>query len=496
LTNDKNLYQAGVFGGARIDDVVETAKRLRGQLMSGPNKVDLVVPMTHQVIAQDRDMARLDLGFPLLVGGHDHDVYVEKVNDVQIVKVGADATYAAIIDITWPTSSVPGDRPHIRAELLDTSVFAAAENVEERVRHHMRVVEAMEKARLARIPPGIRMKSIGMRREPTTVGVFVATAIRNGVRAAGNSCDGAMIDAGAIRANKEYPPDLEYFTYGDLKKEIPFDTEIAVIPLSGKVVKAAVEYSRAKSFLSPPQETGGYLQVDEDMEWDSHGNVLLKIGGKPLEPEKMYNIAVVLLSLHGMNKNQPLIDWSEEHADLVPPTDSARPAKNLIIDFYCKEIWRGLQALMSFDEIDEDASGELTAEEVRSVACRILGQDVPDIMVRSGKEGTGRRGSGSKENTSQRKRKEGIQRRMQFTSPSNDLGRSKTLSMQLISIAQAPFREPSSKSSSPLQFALCPPICCRQNRPRNQRGSSSSVLPAVARELNPLGLWPRIIWCT
>ncbi len=32
-----------------------------------------------QIMADDREMARLKMGFPLICGAHDHDPYMEKV---------------------------------------------------------------------------------------------------------------------------------------------------------------------------------------------------------------------------------------------------------------------------------------------------------------------------------------------------------------------------------------------------------------------------------
>jgi hypothetical protein len=43
-------------------------------------------------MAEDRALARMGLGFPLLVGGHDHDPYDEIVDGCRIVKTGCDAT--------------------------------------------------------------------------------------------------------------------------------------------------------------------------------------------------------------------------------------------------------------------------------------------------------------------------------------------------------------------------------------------------------------------
>ncbi len=141
-----------------------------------------------------------------------------------------------------------------------------------------------------------------MRREPTSLGTFLCSLLRDGLRCA-VACDGVMMDAGSIRRNYVYPPDYAQFTYGDLKKvvflarassralwrapcgraisirgcsrfgkheprraraqEIPFDTEMVVVSLPGQVVMDAVRASRERALLDPPQDWGGYMQLDD-----------------------------------------------------------------------------------------------------------------------------------------------------------------------------------------------------------------------------------------
>ncbi len=48
LTDDRALYRPGAFNGAVISDVAESADRLQ-QLLYQQHRVDLVIPMTHQV---------------------------------------------------------------------------------------------------------------------------------------------------------------------------------------------------------------------------------------------------------------------------------------------------------------------------------------------------------------------------------------------------------------------------------------------------------------
>jgi hypothetical protein len=79
--------------------------------------------MLWQVMAEDREMARQKLGFPLLVAAHDHDAYVEQLEGCWIVKTGCDASQAAIIDISWPSADTPGDKPEVEVKLVKCSEY-------------------------------------------------------------------------------------------------------------------------------------------------------------------------------------------------------------------------------------------------------------------------------------------------------------------------------------------------------------------------------------
>eukprot|EP00961_Rhodomonas_salina_P154468 2080675-Rhodomonas_salina.1 len=78
LTEDPAIYVPGSFNGATILPVADTAEHLRKDLC-GQN-IDLIIPMTHQTMARDREFARRfhdpaaenGNAFPLVLGGHDH----------------------------------------------------------------------------------------------------------------------------------------------------------------------------------------------------------------------------------------------------------------------------------------------------------------------------------------------------------------------------------------------------------------------------------------
>eukprot|EP00971_Amphidinium_carterae_P029754 585543-Amphidinium_carterae.1 len=70
---------------------------------------DLFLPMTHQVIAADRDMAaalakrepEIAARTPVFLAGHDHELFVDESGKTTIVKVGQNGERVGFIDIYW-----------------------------------------------------------------------------------------------------------------------------------------------------------------------------------------------------------------------------------------------------------------------------------------------------------------------------------------------------------------------------------------------------------
>jgi 2',3'-cyclic-nucleotide 2'-phosphodiesterase (5'-nucleotidase family) len=54
-------------------------------------KPDIIVPMTHQNMPFDRELAEMEVGFPVIIGGHDHELYSETVKGAKIIKVSKSA---------------------------------------------------------------------------------------------------------------------------------------------------------------------------------------------------------------------------------------------------------------------------------------------------------------------------------------------------------------------------------------------------------------------
>ncbi|MFO0662282.1 MAG: 5'-nucleotidase C-terminal domain-containing protein [Polyangiaceae bacterium] len=81
--------------------------------------------------------------------------------------------------------------------------------------------------------------------------------------------EGCLLNRG-IRVSREYKG---RFTYGDVKTEVPFDNDMTVVMLPGRVLREAIAFTRAMA----PKERGCFLQVDDAMRVDPITHQLLEV---------------------------------------------------------------------------------------------------------------------------------------------------------------------------------------------------------------------------
>jgi len=220
--------------------------------------------------------------------------------------------------------------------------------VEKEILKHTAKLLAMDKAILyvddGKAGP---LTSKDMRFHPTTMGTLVCTTCRDALFA-----DVVAINAGAIRGNSDYPTGK--LSFSDIRKELPFGTELVVVHIPGKLLSEIIQYSRRNE----GKEEGGYLQVDDGVQVDKETRAVTHVKNIPLIPDKDYLLGVTQVGLDGLDNIVPLVKWAKE---TNPKHTEGIGAKNLIMSEFSKKLWKKLP---SFDDIDTDKSGTLSQEEV------------------------------------------------------------------------------------------------------------------------------------
>ncbi|WP_437743064.1 5'-nucleotidase C-terminal domain-containing protein [Sorangium sp. So ce1504] len=369
LVHVKGLYRRDAFGGIDIEPANEAALRWTRRLLRDEGCA-CVIPITHQSRDQDLELARAqrDPRFPVILGGHEHEVILDDVDGCWVVKAGTDAESAAIIDLVWPAMAPPAgvpDLPAVTVRIEEVGAHPEDPAMRARVDRHMQIVRDLDAATLLRLPPGSELSSVGTRVQQTSLGALLCSRIRDAFGA-----DGCLFNGGGIRGGRAY---RERFTYGDLKAEVPFSNEVVVTLLPGRVVREAVAASRSRA----PAQHGGYLQIDDRMATDARG-VLSAIDGLPLVDEREYRIALPRGLLGGMDDIAPLVRFAEERPEKVPPADSGRDPKLVLVESFAADLVRQLGA---FEAIDADGDGRVSAEELRAAASRASSETPSEVVV-------------------------------------------------------------------------------------------------------------------
>lgn len=309
---EPTLYRRPPFGGARIDPANETARRVARELLA--EGCACVVAITHQSAEDDRELARTEPPFPVILGGHEHAGLLEQLGRTWLAKAPSDAVSASVIDLVWRDGPLP--EVHARFEAVGGHPEDAA--MRARVDEHMLLVRELETATLVTLRPGEKLSSIGTRVRQTSMGERICSRLRDVFEA-----DGAVFNGGGIRGSREYEGRI---SFGDFENELPFDNEIVVAPLPGSVLRDAVAASRAKA----PAESGAFLQVDDLMRVDDRHRIT-HVGGEPFDPNRTYRIALVRNFFEGMDEIEPLVRFAKEHPEAIPPATTGRDVKIALV---------------------------------------------------------------------------------------------------------------------------------------------------------------------
>ena len=264
-------------------DPCETAKQLIPKMRAAG--AHAVVALTHLSLEQDKRLARCAPGIDVIIGGHEHTLLQSASGGVPIFKMTADARELGRIDLnidpaTGRVESIDWQIIPVDASVEDDPAFAPV------VEKYAKLTTELS-APVGRTTVPLDARSATSRSVETNVADFIADSFR---RAAG--ADVALINGGSIRADDVLPAgDL---TVRDVLSILPFGNDLAVIEVSGDVLRQALEHG--VSLTGPGAEPGRFAQVS-GLRYSFDASRLpgvrvtdVTVGGKPLDPKKTYTL--------------------------------------------------------------------------------------------------------------------------------------------------------------------------------------------------------------
>jgi 5'-nucleotidase len=269
---------------ARTLDFIDPIKALAQAKTELAGKVDWILPLTHLGVADDRALARSDPGLPLIVGGHSHTYLKEGVVEgtTRIVQTGSKAGSLGRVDL-W-LDPATHKVVELRARLIDLNEEARPEFRNAPLEALCKKLEDQSAERMKEVI-GELEDALVRAKSPyasSTAGNLIADAVREHARA-----DVGLMNRGGIRCDLP----AGKVTRRDVFEIVPFDNNVSVLTMSGakllEMIRRAVE-GTAHSGL----EVSG-LEIDVTAKkGGKHKLAGLKVGGKDLDPNAMYRVAM------------------------------------------------------------------------------------------------------------------------------------------------------------------------------------------------------------
>lgn len=347
-TNNTNIFRPGT--NLNIQPIFDALKETWSKCS---DEATMLIPLTHQTIVEDRELAtgiqqndKLSGKVPVIVGGHEHEIYIEKIEGSLIVKAGADAVNVVVVDVWWDAS----EQCHTAVHMLPASHFDADPNAKMFVEITQKFLGSLMDVEIFEVKEP--MSSKRTRFQPEKAASTLCSYIKKSLK----NVDLVMLQGGCVRGNQNYDSGAS-FTYGNLLEELPFETEIALIKVPGYVLQKAIAETRS----TPDLEAPNFLHADFDVVIEDYPSLkIVSINHAPFDPQKIYTLGIYQFLLTGLNEIKPLLDYVNANGG-PPPLEQCLPGKNLIMESCMKDAWR---TLVNYQEWDTDKDGEITKEEL------------------------------------------------------------------------------------------------------------------------------------
>ena len=181
--------------------------------------------------------------------------------------------------------------------------------------------------------------------------------------------------------DKDYENDKKYFTFADLKAEVPFDTEMIRLPMPGYIISESVKTSRLKSYLSPPIPNGGYFQIDDGMIYNEKLQKVTHINNELINDNEIYQISLPFITLTGLDDNEILVQWGKQNSDLFKPEyaeEMGQPLKYILVSYFSKAIY---YEIGDFDTFDRLHKGYLTKSDIKTMMAKYFNIPIKKLSI-------------------------------------------------------------------------------------------------------------------
>jgi 5'-nucleotidase / UDP-sugar diphosphatase len=286
----------------KYQEVLVAARREVQQLTG---KVEAIVAVTHQNIAEDRQLAAEIPQIDLILGGHEHE-NIQQWRSVTriarspqcprartpIFKADANGLTTYIHRLRFDTVThclvIDSQLQEITAALLEEPQTAAAVQKWQKMAFDGFRADGFEPERviatttvpLDGLEASVRQKSTNLTR-----------AIAAGILQAGDRAELSMFNGGSIRLDDVLAPGK--ITEYDIIRTLPFGGKVVTVELRGDLLARVLDVGVTN------RGSGGYLQTSKVERLGDQWS----IAGRPLEPQRLYRVATTDFLVSGKERN-------------------------------------------------------------------------------------------------------------------------------------------------------------------------------------------------
>ncbi|KAL4234758.1 hypothetical protein ACF0H5_006400 [Mactra antiquata] len=227
-----------------FEDFVEVGNKLATELKE--EGADIVIALTHMRWPNDRKVAEMIPGVDIVLGGHDHDFNIEKVNGKYVVKSGTDFRNISKIVIQRTKDGLDID---IKCIDLDSS-YPEDEELKKEIHKLSADIDSRMGEHLGSMGVSMDGRFASIRTMETNLGNFMTDIVLEAVPA-----DMCLMNSGTFRSDRIHSKGE--FVLRDLLTILPLVDPLVVIEITGKGVIEALENSVSQY----PKLEGRFPQV-------------------------------------------------------------------------------------------------------------------------------------------------------------------------------------------------------------------------------------------
>jgi 5'-nucleotidase len=302
-----------------FDDPVRSAAQLAARLRR-ERIADVVIALTHLDVAQDRELARSGT-VDLILGGHDHEAISERVDGVPILKASSEARNVQVIAL-----AIDDERRKVASiesvlEAVDGEPYPALQAL---IRRYDAMINEGLSTVIGETDTALDARKATVRSGESGAGNLVADAFREVLGA-----DIGIVNGGGMRLDAVLEPGP--ITRRDIKKLLPLENHVYKLRVPGADLVALFDHLAAGLGAAPVGQyphVSGMRVVLAPQRPSGQRVVQLEVAGKPVAPDRSYNVAVSDFLASGRNQYDVL-----KSAPRLMSEDAAPLETTVVMDF-------------------------------------------------------------------------------------------------------------------------------------------------------------------